>query len=491
MNPALFFDTETTGLPLFKEPSEHPDQPHLVQLAASLVDLDTRAVLSSIDVIVKPDGWTIPDEPAQPVAEICSASHDDAEFGERAIKPLCDISGFEYGTPLYAGAAPAAAAPRGEYPHEQMDAMALARYKVVPSHASMLWSHAVVAGHGAQQLYVGREVECQNMARKFAGAFLDGAFAFHSMAAAPTAQAAPALEAPAAPAHEVLTTEQILSMDFRGTRDEALRFARVVERAVLAAAPQAPAAPSAVATQVIENLLQLARIVNTAVEDWGETKEDDSMEVIFHKEEVEKLDAILEFFDSLPDAPESEGVILSGPSRAALMLRAQAAPAAPAVDAPKELDPSLSREVYRACEDLPEGWAIRIDLENGYGGVKLIDPDGEENELPVDGLLSDAMRESIAAAIAAQDKEGCAESATTVFPLHGDESEESDLSEWQPGTSKPAIEGRYLREFDEGEAISWFTDGKWTRDGFFDSDIQDAPWRGLAAQAAAKGEHDE
>ena len=99
-----------------------------------------------------------------------------------------------------AGAAPAAVAPRGEYPHEQMDAMALDRYKVVPSNASMLWSHAVVAGDGTQQLYVGREVECQNMVRKFAGAFLDGAFAFHSTAAAPTAQAAPALEAPAAPA---------------------------------------------------------------------------------------------------------------------------------------------------------------------------------------------------------------------------------------------------------------------------------------------------
>jgi len=51
------------------------------------------------------------EEPAQPVAEICSASHDDAQFGERAIKPLRDISGFEYGTPLYAGAAPAAVAP--------------------------------------------------------------------------------------------------------------------------------------------------------------------------------------------------------------------------------------------------------------------------------------------------------------------------------------------------------------------------------------------
>lgn len=94
----------------------------------------------------------------------------------------------------------------------------------------------------------------------------------------------------------------------------------------------APAAPSAIATQVIENLLQLARIVNTAVEDWGETKEDDSLEVIFQKEEADKMESILEFFDSLPDAPEGEGVILSGPSRAARVLRAMA-PAAPAVDA--------------------------------------------------------------------------------------------------------------------------------------------------------------
>jgi len=68
------------------------------------------------------------------------------------------------------------------------------------------------------------------------------------------------------------------------------------------------------------------------------------------------------------------------------------------LDAAGDLDPALSREVYRACEDLPEGWAIRIDLESGFGRVVLIDPDGGENELPVDGMLSDAMRESIAAA---------------------------------------------------------------------------------------------
>lgn len=62
MNTALFYDTETTGLPLFKEPSNHPDQPHIVQLAAFLVDLDTRVTLASMDVIIRPDGWTIPDD---------------------------------------------------------------------------------------------------------------------------------------------------------------------------------------------------------------------------------------------------------------------------------------------------------------------------------------------------------------------------------------------------------------------------------------------
>lgn len=64
MNLALFYDTETTGLPLFKEPSEHPGQPHIVQLGACLADLDTQRIYSSLDVIIKPEGWTIPDEVA-------------------------------------------------------------------------------------------------------------------------------------------------------------------------------------------------------------------------------------------------------------------------------------------------------------------------------------------------------------------------------------------------------------------------------------------
>lgn len=64
MKPAFFYDTETTGLPLFSEPSEDPRQPHIVQLGAVLVDLDTREQIASLDVIIRPDGWTIPDDVA-------------------------------------------------------------------------------------------------------------------------------------------------------------------------------------------------------------------------------------------------------------------------------------------------------------------------------------------------------------------------------------------------------------------------------------------
>lgn len=62
MKLALVYDTETTGLPLFRERSDHPGQPHIVQLAAHLIDLNKRAVLQTIDLVVRPDGWVIPDE---------------------------------------------------------------------------------------------------------------------------------------------------------------------------------------------------------------------------------------------------------------------------------------------------------------------------------------------------------------------------------------------------------------------------------------------
>lgn len=61
MSQIIFFDTETTGFIKYGERSDHPNQPHLVQLAAILYDLELKKVVQSIDLIIKPDGWVIPE----------------------------------------------------------------------------------------------------------------------------------------------------------------------------------------------------------------------------------------------------------------------------------------------------------------------------------------------------------------------------------------------------------------------------------------------
>jgi len=48
----LFFDTETTGLPLFKEPATHPNQPDVIQLAAILSD--ENKIYASLNVLLNP-----------------------------------------------------------------------------------------------------------------------------------------------------------------------------------------------------------------------------------------------------------------------------------------------------------------------------------------------------------------------------------------------------------------------------------------------------
>ena len=62
MSLLLFYDTETQTMPLFREPSSDPRQPHLVQVAAKLIDSDTRACHAAVDLIVRPDEWEIPEE---------------------------------------------------------------------------------------------------------------------------------------------------------------------------------------------------------------------------------------------------------------------------------------------------------------------------------------------------------------------------------------------------------------------------------------------
>lgn len=64
MSLILCYDTETTGLPLYDQPSDDPRQPHVAQLAAVLFEEKTRQVVASIDLVIRPDGWVIPDEVA-------------------------------------------------------------------------------------------------------------------------------------------------------------------------------------------------------------------------------------------------------------------------------------------------------------------------------------------------------------------------------------------------------------------------------------------
>jgi DNA polymerase III epsilon subunit-like protein len=55
----LIWDTESSGLSNFKAPPSDPSQPHIVQLAALLVDDDGREV-DSMNTLIKPVGWSIP-----------------------------------------------------------------------------------------------------------------------------------------------------------------------------------------------------------------------------------------------------------------------------------------------------------------------------------------------------------------------------------------------------------------------------------------------
>jgi DNA polymerase-3 subunit epsilon len=58
----MIFDTETTGLPAWTQPSDHPSQPHLVQYTAVLFSDRSRMELAYDTMMIRPEGWTIPEE---------------------------------------------------------------------------------------------------------------------------------------------------------------------------------------------------------------------------------------------------------------------------------------------------------------------------------------------------------------------------------------------------------------------------------------------
>lgn len=58
----LFIDTETSGLPDFKLPIDHPSQPHLVSIAAWHGEWSDESQsithIASLNAVIRPDGWT-------------------------------------------------------------------------------------------------------------------------------------------------------------------------------------------------------------------------------------------------------------------------------------------------------------------------------------------------------------------------------------------------------------------------------------------------
>lgn len=69
----LVYDTETTGLPLFRQPSEHPGQPHLVDVCGLLFD-DAGVLVDSFEALVRPSNWEISAE----VSKIHGITHQQA-----------------------------------------------------------------------------------------------------------------------------------------------------------------------------------------------------------------------------------------------------------------------------------------------------------------------------------------------------------------------------------------------------------------------------
>ena len=64
MTLSLVFDCETTGVPARNEVVTSPSYPHLVELAALLIDDATEREVGSFAFIIRPDGWDITEENA-------------------------------------------------------------------------------------------------------------------------------------------------------------------------------------------------------------------------------------------------------------------------------------------------------------------------------------------------------------------------------------------------------------------------------------------
>lgn len=83
----LVIDTETTGFVHGSLPDLHPRQPHLVELAAVLVDADNRT-LGRVATVVRADGWPIPAATVAVHGISVARSRDEGIYEGTALRDL-------------------------------------------------------------------------------------------------------------------------------------------------------------------------------------------------------------------------------------------------------------------------------------------------------------------------------------------------------------------------------------------------------------------
>lgn len=91
MKTILFYDNETNDLPKWSLPSEHPSQPHVTQLAAELCVEETGEVLRDMNLLILPDGWTIPEDLQQLTGITMERAHADGIPANLVIDMFIDM----------------------------------------------------------------------------------------------------------------------------------------------------------------------------------------------------------------------------------------------------------------------------------------------------------------------------------------------------------------------------------------------------------------
>lgn len=81
----LFFDTESNGIPVWQKPSGSECQPHIVQIAGILYDDETKKIVNEFETIIKPSGWSIPDDVADIHGITTERAYDEGIDEELAL----------------------------------------------------------------------------------------------------------------------------------------------------------------------------------------------------------------------------------------------------------------------------------------------------------------------------------------------------------------------------------------------------------------------